>query len=268
MSSFQTISCEYLKNAAGEESILILRLINSHENFTFSETLVKELLTLLANIENHSTLAVVVLTSAGKVFCAGGDLHAMQNPGDGMFGGTPEEIAQKYQQGIQKVIHELYQLPMVTIAALNGAAVGAGLGLALACDMRYAAAQIKLAESFTRIGLIAGDGDAWLLPRLVGYAHAAYLTLTSDFIESEQAKSIGLINDVLAQENLMPFVLKLAQRIAAHPLKATRAMKKLLQQGQRQTFTEALQQAAQVQSHLHHTAEHKTKIDELLKKNS
>jgi enoyl-CoA hydratase/carnithine racemase len=259
--SSQAISLEY-----PQSNILIVRLINADEKYTFSERLVTELLALLEKLKADDKLAALILTGSDKYFCTGGDLRAMQNLQDGMFGGTPEEIEQKYQQGIQRVVDELYHLPIPTIAAINGAAVGAGLGLALACDMRIAVKQAKLAESFTRIGLIAGDGDAWLLPRLVGYANAAYLTLSSDMISAEKAAQIGLVNEACEPDALMPSVISMAQKIAEHPIKAVREMKRLLQQSGQQSFAESLQAAAKVQSHLHHSIEHQQKVTELLHK--
>ncbi|MCD6046870.1 MAG: echA4 [Gammaproteobacteria bacterium] len=259
--SFQTLSVEY-----PQSNILIVRLMNAEEKYTFSERVVADLLSLFEKIKTDEKLAALILTGSEKYFCTGGDLRAMQNLQAGMFGGTPEEIEQKYQQGIQRVINELYHLPMPTIAAINGAAVGAGLGLALACDMRIAVKQAKLAESFTRIGLIAGDGDAWLLPRLVGYANAAYLTFTSDMMSAEKALQIGLVNDVCDVDTLLTNVLNIAERIADHPIKAVRQMKQLLQQSERQSLAESLQAAAKVQGHLHHSVEHQQKVAELLLK--
>ena len=260
LSNLRYLKCEWL-----EENVLTIRINNAEENYTFSENIVNDFLQLIPVLQKQTSLAAVILTGSEKFFCTGGDLHAMQHPTEGMFAGTADEITEKYRNGIQRVIEQLYYLPCFTIAAIHGAAVGAGLGLALACDMRYASSSATFAESFTRIGLIAGDGDAWLLPRILGYSKAAELLLTSDFVDAPKAFQMGLVNEVFASEDVLPKASALARRVARNPIDATRAMKRLLQEGLTQIFSESLAQAAKIQGALHKTEAHQERVAGILK---
>lgn len=114
-------------------------------------------------VNRDSTVRVAILTGAGTAFSSGGNIKHMRDRA-GMFGGAPAELRQSYRHGIQRIPKALYHCEIPTVAAVNGPAIGAGCDLALMCDMRIAASTATFAESFVKVGLIPGDGGAWLLP--------------------------------------------------------------------------------------------------------
>jgi len=200
-------------------------------------------------------IRAAVLTGAGSAFCSGGNVSEMRQRG-GMFGGTPEQIAQAYRQGIQRIPRAFQRLQVPIIAAVNGPAIGAGNDLACMCDIRIASTSARFAESFVKLGIVPGDGGAWLLPRVVGASRAAELALTGDAIDALEALRIGLVSRVVAPESLLDEALALAARIAANPPQALRWTKQLLHQARTGTLDEALDYAGRFQGLAHHTAEH------------
>ena len=198
---------------------------------------------------------VAILTGAGTAFCSGGNVAEMRER-RGMFAGTPEQIAQAYRDGIQRIPRAFEALQVPIIAAVNGPAIGAGNDLACMCDLRIASRQARFAESFVKVGIVPGDGGCWLLPRVVGYARAAEMALTGDAIDAEEALRIGLVSRVVAPEALLDEALQLAARIAANPPQVLRWTRQLLQQARTATLDEALGSAGRLQGLAHHTNDH------------
>ena len=205
----------------------------------------------------------VVLTGAGSAFCAGGNVKDMKNR-TGIAGGTPYEIREGYRNGIQRIPLALYNLDVPTIAAVNGAAIGAGCDLACMCDIRIASERAKFAASFVKLGIIPADGGAWLLPRVVGMSKAAELTFTGDTIDAARALACGLVSRVVPPEALMTEAMALAGRIAANPGPALRMAKRLLREGQHTRLDTLLEMSAAMQALAHHTPEHGSAIDAFL----
>ncbi|MDB5722730.1 MAG: enoyl-CoA hydratase, partial [Alphaproteobacteria bacterium] len=145
---------------------------------------------------DDASLKAVVVTGAGSAFCAGGNVKDMRDKA-GIFQGSPYELRNRYRLGIQQIPLALYELEVPTIAAINGPAIGAGLDLACMCDIRIAAEGAIFAESFVKLGIVPGDGGAWLLPRIIGNARAALMTLTGDSIDASRALEYGLVSDVV-----------------------------------------------------------------------
>jgi enoyl-CoA hydratase/carnithine racemase len=198
----------------------------------------------------------VILTGAGEAFCAGGNVKDML-AGRGMFGGSSAQMRQAYRAGIQNVPLALHNLEVPVIAAVNGVAVGAGLDLSLMCDLRIAAEGASFAESFVRLGLISGDGGAWLLQRAIGPARAAQLTLTAQTIDAAAALAWGLVSEVVPAERLLPRALVLARVIAAHPPLSVRMNKRLLRDSAAVPLATALEFAAALQAVAQHTEDHR-----------
>src|SRR5690349_6498785 len=134
---------------------------------------------------------------------------------------------------IHRVPLTLETLDKPVIAALNGVAVGAGLDMALMCDLRYAAAGTRFSEGYVKVGLIPGDGGTYFLPRLIGTARALELLWTGDFISAEDAERIGLVNRVVPADQLLAHVYELAARLASGPSAAIRTTKRAVYQGVR-----------------------------------
>lgn len=213
---------------------------------------------------DHS-LRVAILTGAGTAFSAGGNVKHMRDKA-GMFGGTPAELRQGYRHGIQRIPKALYHCEIPTIAAVNGPAIGAGCDLALMCDMRIASTTATFAESFVRLGLIPGDGGAWLLPRAVGMARASQLAFTGAPIDAATALDWGMVNEVVEPEQLLKAAHRLAADIAVNPPHALRMTKRLLREGQHQSLETLLELSAAMQAITHHTADHDEAVAAMLER--
>lgn len=214
-------------------------------------------------VQRDPDVRCVILTGAGTAFCAGGNVKDMKQK-TGIAGGTPFEIREGYRRGIQRIPLAFQALDVPTIAAVNGPAIGAGCDLATMCDIRIASERAKFAESFVKLGIIPGDGGAWLLQRVVGYAKAAELTFTGDTIDAATALQIGLVSKVVAPEQLLPEARALAARIAANPGPALRMAKRLLLEGRHQRLDTVLEMSAALQALAHNTREHEQAIDVFL----
>jgi enoyl-CoA hydratase/carnithine racemase len=214
-----------------------------------------ELVDCCARVRADETVKVVILTGAGTAFSAGGNVKDMRDK-KGIASGSPYAISKGYQDGIQRIPLALHALEVPTIAAINGPAIGAGCDLACMCDIRIASDKATFAESFVKLGIIPGDGGAWLLQRAIGYQRAAELSFTGDTIDAQAALAMGLVARVVAPAALMPSARELAARIAENSGPALRMTKRLLRQAQTSRLDETLQLSAAFQALAHHTSEH------------
>lgn len=200
-------------------------------------------------------IRAVVWTGSGKAFCAGGDIKAMlARANDPAL--EPVDDRYHYKEGIHRIPAALYHLELPVVAAVNGAAIGAGLDLACMCDIRIAAQSATFAESFVKLGIIPGDGGAFLLQRLIGPTKAAELTFTGDVIDAEEALACGLVSRVVPDADLMPQALALAQRIANNAPHALRMAKRLLRESQHSRLESVLELSASFQALAHATGDH------------
>jgi enoyl-CoA hydratase/carnithine racemase len=221
--------------------------------------------TAAAAINADEGVRAVVLTGAGTAFCSGGNVRDMVER-RGMFAGSPAEIAGRYRAGIQRVARAIYELDVPVIAAVNGPAIGAGCDLACLCDIRLASEHASFAVSFVKLGLIAGDGGLWLLPRIVGRSKAAELALTGDALDAQAALACGLVSAVVPADALFESALQMAGRIAANPPQAVRWTKRLLREADRVDFASMLDLAAAYQALAHHSEEHRQALAALREK--
>lgn len=219
MVAFDTILLE--RPAEGVALVTLNR--PDHANGVVPE-LVDDLLGALVLLEADRSIRALVLTGAGRQFCAGADLHAMKAYLDA---GLHEQ--EPYNARILlPVTQRLVSCRMPVIAAINGGATAGGLDLAMACDIRIASRRAKLGETYVKVGLAPGNGGAWFLPRLVGSGMAAELALTGDLVVAERALAIGLVNRVVDPEDLIGEAVALAARIAERPARAVEATKQAL----------------------------------------
>lgn len=186
---------------------------------------------------------IVVITGAGRAFCAGGDLDELRRWSDT----DPEEIGSTLYGSFQSMIRAVRASDAVCIAAINGAAVGAGMDLALACDLRVAADTAKLGQVWVKLGVIPGTGGAWLTSALAGPTHAAALMLTGDLITAQEAAAIGLVNKVAPAEDLMDETRALALRILQNPAGGVVANKRALVAATEAGLEAALDHARRIQ---------------------
>jgi enoyl-CoA hydratase/carnithine racemase len=225
---------------------------------------VSEFVAACARISADASVKVVVLTGAGTAFCSGGNVKDMQRYRVESI--APITIHAEYQRGIQRLPLALYQLDVPTIAAVNGAAIGAGCDLACMCDIRVASQNAKFAESFIKVGIVPGDGGAWLLPRVVGMSKAAEMSFTGEAISASEALDCGLVSRVVPHEQLMETAYALAHKIAANPGPTLRLTKKLLREGQHVRLDTLLEMSAAFQALAHKTTEHEEAIAAFIEK--
>jgi 2-(1,2-epoxy-1,2-dihydrophenyl)acetyl-CoA isomerase len=175
----------------------------------------------VVELAENPEVGCVVVTGAGRAFCAGGDVSDMANATK-----TPtlEQKVDRLRAG-QEFCWMLHSIPKITVAAMNGYAMGAGLGIALSCDMRFASTKMKLGTAYAKVGLGGDYGITWQLTRLVGPAKAKELFVLGDILDAQAALSAGLVNRVIEHERLAEDVAELAGRIAHGPQISYRYMK-------------------------------------------
>ena len=195
----------------------------------------------LADAQEDPEIRVVVLTARGRAFCAGGDTKTMlagrgfiaeDGPSE-TWGPKALDRKRSLTQYIHKVALTMESMDKPVICAIQGAAVGAGLDMALMCDLRLAGASAKLSAGYIKIGLVPGDGGAYFLPRLVGTAKALELLWTGDFVTAAEAEKMGLVNRVVPDELLEKSTLELAEKIALSPPVSVQMIKRAVYSAQR-----------------------------------
>lgn len=227
-------------------------------------SMVDEFLVAIGRIRDDASVRAVILTGADPAFSAGGDIRAMQRQAAPEM--EPSRIRDDYRGGIQRLPLALFNLEVPVIAAVNGPAIGAGLDLACMCDLRIASEKARFAESFVKLGIIPGDGGAWLLPRVIGMARAAEMTFTAETIDAQRALDWGLVSRVVPHEALMETARDLAVRIAAHPPRAMRMTKRLMREALHTRLDTMLELSAAFQALAHKTPEHAEAVSAFLEK--
>ena len=224
MAAIDTGTTELL--ARVEDGVAVLTMNRPERRNALSPAMLQALAGALEDAETNDDVACVVLTGAGGAFCAGGDVKAMaENSGANIDYDARVAVQRRSQRATSGRLHAM---PKPTIAALPGAAAGAGLALALACDLRVAARGAVLTTAFARVGLAGDYGGTWFLTRLVGSARARELYFLSDRLSAEEAERIGIVNRVVDDERLEDEALALAARLASGPRIALAYMKENL----------------------------------------
>lgn len=233
-------------------------------NALTGNTAVDEFVQACADIARDTSVRAVIITGAGPVFSSGGNVKDMQR----FFGNdlSPEVIREEYRQGIQRIPKALYNLDVPTICAVNGPAIGAGLDLTCMCDIRIASETATFAESFVKVGIVPGDGGAWLLPRAVGMSKACEMAFTGEALSAQDALACGLVSRVVPADALMAEARKLAAKIAANPGGVLRMTKRLLREGQNSTLESLLELSAGYQAIAHKTADHEEAVRAFMEK--
>ncbi|WP_158966678.1 crotonase/enoyl-CoA hydratase family protein [Chachezhania sediminis] len=225
-----------------------------------------EFVSVLQEVGADTTIGAMILTGEGAGFSAGGNVKKMKDRSGFAPAPTAIETRLSYKNAIQRIPLALWQLEVPTIAAVNGAAVGAGLDLACMCDIRIASDNARFAESFVKLGIIPGDGGAWLLPRVVGRSRAAEMCFTGEMIDAETALNWGLVSRVVPGDALMDTALELARKITANPIHAVRMSKRLMREGEHSTLSTLLEMSAAFQALAHGTDDHTEAVDAFLEK--
>ena len=220
---------------------------------------------IIGNINADRSVRCVILTGAGSAFSAGGNIKAMQQR-EGPFGGTAAHVADGYRRGIHQIVKSLWGLEVPAIAAVNGPAIGLGNDVACLCDMRIAAESAIFGATFLKIGLIPGDGGAWLLPRMIGQARAAELLFTGNTISADTALQWGLVSQVVSDDKLQQSAQAMAEDIVRQSAESLRAAKRLMRHGQTAGFETVMEMSANAQALMHVSDDHVEAITAMLEK--
>jgi 2-(1,2-epoxy-1,2-dihydrophenyl)acetyl-CoA isomerase len=218
-----------------DDGVAVLTMNRPERRNAFSVAMLSAMGKVLADLEVDDDVGCVVLTGAGGGFCAGGDVKAMVGASEGAAGGSAAAPTGSLDASIhrQRLSHratsgKLWEMPKPTIAAISGPAAGAGLSLALACDLRYAVAGAVLTTAFAKVAFAGDYGGTWFLSRLVGSAKARELYYFSDRLSAEDAERLGIVNAVFPADTFESEVRARARRLADGPRIAYRYMKENL----------------------------------------
>lgn len=203
---------------------------------------------------NHD-VGTLIITGSGKAFSSGGNVKDMLDR-KGMFSGNPIQVQDNYRHGIQRLTRAMYRLEVPAIAAVNGAAIGAGLDLACMCDIRIGSDHAKVGETFVNLGIIPGDGGAWFLPRIVGKQRACEMAFSGRIVAAQEAVEIGLFLESCSEDSLLQRATEMAARFVEKPREALRITKRLLQAGDRLELHDFLDYCAAQQSLCHTSDQH------------
>lgn len=227
--------------------------------------IISGLIDAVARMNADKSVRAAILTGTGTAFSSGGNLKAMAAPG-GNADAPPAENRLWYVDGIQRIPLAFERLEVPIIAAVNGPAIGAGCDLVCMCDIRIAGRSATFAESFVKVGLVPGDGGAWLLPRAIGQSRAREMAFTGEAISAETALAWGLVSYVVEDDELLERANAIADRIAANPPQAVRMTKKLMTSAQDISLDRVLDMSAAMQPLAHATRDHREALQAFVEK--
>lgn len=250
-----------------ENYSLWITLNRPESSNAFSSEMISELVDCLYHADSDNDIRVIIITGAGKHFCAGGDVKDMQNK-TGMFAGESNELRERYKRGIQQIPLCMNSLSTPVVAMINGAAIGAGLDLACMCDIRVASESAKFGETFAKLGLVPGDGGTYFLQRVVGFAKAMELTLTCEIIDAIEAKEIGLVSSVVGANELRSVVDQLVSKIELNAPIALQMAKRAIVHAYKNDLNSNLDLLNAYQGISQRTSDHFEAVDNIFKKSS
>jgi 2-(1,2-epoxy-1,2-dihydrophenyl)acetyl-CoA isomerase len=241
-----------------DAGVLTLTLNRPEARNAMSRAMNQALQEQLAAAEFNPAVKCIVLTGAGKGFCAGGDVKGMAAAGDGTVGAlTIDEAIARQRANQRATAGRLFKMPKPTIAVLPGAAAGAGLALALACDLRLMASTAIMTTAFARVGFSGDYGGSYFLTQLVGSAKARELYFLSDRVGADEALRLGLTNWVCAPDDLAAKTAEIAARLASGPTVAYRYMKENLNRAMAGEVDDCLDLEATHHIHCGQTEDHR-----------
>lgn len=246
------------------QGVLRLTLNRPEARNAYSVEMIDDLMLALDAAEDDAATRCLILTGAGPAFSAGGDLKLMQAR-QGMFEGEAPTLRLRYIQHIHRVPRRLARFDKPVVAAINGAAIGAGLDLACMCDLRVAADTAKLGSTFVSVGLIPGDGGAYLLARTVGFPKALEMILTARVLSAQEALAIGLVNQVVPAASLEAEAVAVAVALAKQPPTALQLAKRAAYSAWDASLHAALEQAATYQAIAQTSPEHAAQLLAMMK---
>lgn len=258
-----------------KDNIGIITLNRPDTLNAFSQEMITLWINALEEIRDNDDIYVGVVTGSGKAFCAGGDLKALTG-GTGFMAQTRDEVDNfvekpidvknglwKYIQRIPLLMEEIDK-PM--IAAINGAAIGAGLDMALMCDIRFASEKAKVGEGYINAAIVPGDGGGYFLPRIVGMDKALELLWTGKVLTPKEAKEIGLVTHVVDHDKLMEEVMVFAGKLTNGPQEVIKMMKRAVYDGQTMTLKQSLDMVSSFMGIAVHHPDHKEAVNAIREK--
>tara|TARA_Y100001970_G_scaffold292739_1_gene435551 strand:+ start:14267 stop:15097 length:831 start_codon:yes stop_codon:yes gene_type:complete len=244
------------------EGVMTITLNRPERRNALSSAMLRGLVASLADAETASDVGAVLLTGAGGAFCAGGDVKGMAEAGgEGGDSALQYDARVHLQRRDQRdTAGKLYELPKPTIAALPGPAAGAGLSIALSCDLRYASPNAIMTTAFARVGFSGDYGGTYFMSRLIGSAKARELYFLSEKIDMQDAERLGLVNGIFPEESLEEEATSIARRLAQGPTVAYRYMKENLNRAVNGEMGECLDMEAAHHIHCGQTQDHKEAV--------
>ncbi|OLZ11348.1 enoyl-CoA hydratase/isomerase family protein [Sulfobacillus thermosulfidooxidans] len=243
-----------------QDHIMEIRLNRPQYLNALNESMLKELALVLEEARSDDNIHVVILSGSGRGFCSGQDLKELAARGGEV---NIQEYLTRYYD---PVIMALYHMPKPTIAKIQGIAAGAGMSLALACDIRLGSENAQFAQSFVKIGLVPDSGSTYFLPRLIGMAKAMELTILGDFVTGEHAFSMGLLNQLVPNMQLDSVTWAWAERLRQLPSVTLSLIKEAIHKSLDHSLSEQLQVEQQLQALAAATKAHHTAVQSFLEK--
>ena len=273
------MSDEFVKTEVNE-GVLVLTLHDPATRNAINPEMAREFFEAIERFEDDPELRVLLLTGTEPSFCSGANVRGFsqsiearekrEEAQDSRPWGTMEaQYAKKFDPESSRapeMVLRVQELQKPTIAAVNGHAIGAGMGLALACDIRIAAEKATFSEAFVRMGLIPADGSCWNLPRLIGVSNTLLLQYTGDRVDGQEALGLGLVSKVVSDDQLLASALELACRIAQGATRSQSLTKYLVRRATDQSFREHLQLAHVAQDQSRTTEDHREAVQAFLEK--
>jgi len=243
-----------------EDGIATITLNRPEVLNALSPEMEDEIVTVLGEVANDETVKVVIITGAGRAFSSGGDVKRDVSVLSTL---SPFELRSRIHTQIPK---RLVEIEKPVIAAVNGIAVGGGLDIALACDIRFASEKARFSEIFVKVGIIPDLGGVYLLPRVVGLSRAKLLALTGDIIDAQEAERIGLVDKVFPADDLMPAVKQLAEQLANGPTKTIAMTKVAMNKSMNMDLDSSLDYTTNLQYLVVQTEDHREAFTAFLEK--
>ena len=263
-----------------QDGVLVLTLHDPPTRNALGQEMAVELLEALDAYEKDPNDRMLVITGTDPSFCSGANVRQMDRRIQGQgavdaageslpWGRLEARLGRRNPEGLGPAAHtplRIHELQKPSLAAVNGHAVGVGMGVAIACDIRIVSERASFAEAFVRMGLIPGDGSCWQLPRLIGLSNTFLLQYTGDAIGAEEAYRLGLVSKVVAHEELMSAAMELATRLAHGPTQSISMIKYLVHKGLNTDLRESLEQAHAAQEVARGTEDHAEAVRAFLEK--